>query len=112
MNFIVKKIRRAFNVAAWTYLPPCRDIVKIVSASLDRKLTLSEKTILRLHLAACEPCAKYMDQSKLLSSAAHAIDDGLKNDLYAGRLSDDTRERIKNILKASSSLFALVLAVL
>jgi hypothetical protein len=53
-----------------------------------------------------------MDQSKLLSYAAHTMDDDLKSDLYAGRLSDEARERIKDILKASSGLFALVLAVL
>ena len=112
MNWIIQKTRRAFNVAVWTYLPPCKDIVKIISASLDRKLTLRERAVLKLHLVACEPCVKYLDQSKLLSSAAHTIDDDLKNDLYAGRLSDEARERIKNILKASSSLFAVILAVM
>ena len=112
MNWIVKKIRRAFNVAAWTSLPPCKDIAKIISASLDRKLTLRERIILKLHLAACELCVRYLNQSQLLRSAAHSIDEDLESDLYAKRLSDDARERIKNILKASSGVFALVLAVL
>ena len=112
MNWIAKKIRRAFNVAAWTYLPPCKDVVKIISASLDRKLTVRERIILKLHLAACEPCVRYMDQSHLLSSAAHTMDSDLKSDLYAGRLSDEARERIKDILKASSGLFALIVAVM
>jgi hypothetical protein len=112
MKWILKKIRRAFNVAAWKYLPPCKDIVKIISASLDRNLTFRERIILKLHLAACEPCVRYLDQSKLLSRAAHAIDEDLKGDLYSGRLSEDARERIKNILKASSGLFAFVLAVM
>jgi hypothetical protein len=112
MNWITRKLRRAFNVAAWTHLPPCKEIVKIISASLDRKLTFRERIILKLHLAACEPCARYMDQSQLLSSAAHTIDENLKNDLYAGRLSDEARERLKDILKASSGLFAFILAVM
>jgi hypothetical protein len=112
MKWIVKKIRHAFNVAAWTYLPPCKDIVKIISASLDRNLTFRERTILKLHLAACEPCVRYLDQSRILGTAAHTIDDELINDLYAGRLSDDARERIKDILKASSGLFALIVAVM
>ena len=112
MNWIVNKLRRTLYVAAWRYLPPCKDIVKIISASLDRKLTLRERLIMKLHLAACEPCVRYLDQSKLLSTAAQTIDEELKNDLYAGRLSDDARERIKNILKASSGLFAFVFVVL
>jgi hypothetical protein len=40
------------------------------------------------------------------------MDQELKNDLYAGRLSDDARDRIKNMLKASSGLFALLIVVL
>ena len=99
-------------MAAWTYLPPCKDIVKIVSASLDRKLTIRERIILKLHLAACEPCVRYLDQSQLLSHAAHQIDDELKNDFYAGRLSNDARDRIKNIIKASSGLVAVLVAVI
>jgi len=112
MKWILKKIRRAFNVAAWTYLPPCKEIVKIITASLDRKLTLRERIVLKLHLAACEPCVHFLDQSQLLSSAAHSMDDKLKSELYAGRLSHEARERIKDILKASSGLFALLIAVM
>ena len=44
--------------------------------------------------------------------AAHTIDDKLKSDLYAGRLSDDARERIKDVLKASSGLFAFMLVMM
>jgi hypothetical protein len=112
MKWIAKKIRRIFNVAAWTYLPPCKEIVKIITASLDRKLTIRERIVLKLHLAACKPCVHFLDQSHLLSSAAHTMDPDLKNDLYAGRLSDDARDRIKNMLKASSGLFALLIVVL
>ena len=98
-----------FNVAAWTYLPACKEIVKIISASLDRKLTLRERLILKLHLMACEPCVRYLDQSQLLSNAAHQLDDELKSDLYEGRLSEEARQRIKNILNASTGLLALLL---
>jgi hypothetical protein len=101
-----------FNLAAWTYLPPCKEIVKIISASLDRKLTLRERLILKLHLAACEPCVRYMDQSHFLSNAVHQIDDEVKSDLYSGRLSDEARDRIKDILRASAGLFALLVVCL
>ena len=101
-----------FNVAAWTYLPPCKEIVKIITASLDRKLTIRERMILKLHLAACKPCVHFLDQSHLLSSTSKTMEPELKNDLYAGRLSDDARERIKNMLKASSGLFAFLIVVL
>lgn len=86
-------------------LPPCKEIVKIVSASLDRRLSIRERLLMKLHLVACQPCVRYMEQSHFLSSAAHVLDDGLKDELFTGRLSDEARERIKNVLKTSASLF-------
>ena len=99
---IKEKIRRAFNVAVWRYLPPCKEIVKIVSASLDRRLTLRERVIMRLHLAACEPCEMYLEQSEYLSSATHKLDDRLKEEVFAGRLTDEARQRIKEALRTST----------
>ncbi|MEO8042164.1 MAG: zf-HC2 domain-containing protein [Acidobacteriota bacterium] len=109
---IIQKLRRARNLFILRTLPPCKDIVKIVSASLDRKLTIRERAVMRLHLLACKPCVRYMEQSHFLSSAASQLDDNLKDDLFTGRLSDEARDRIKNALKASTGLFALVLATL
>ena|SRR5437867_4114564 len=109
MNWILTKIRQRFNVATWTYLPPCKEIVKIISASLDRKLSIRERLILKIHLLACKPCVRYFEQSNLLSNAAHHIDDELKSDLYSGRLNDEARDRIKNIIKASAGLFAFLI---
>ncbi|HEY2865461.1 MAG TPA: zf-HC2 domain-containing protein [Pyrinomonadaceae bacterium] len=98
-------MKRAFNVATWHFLPACKEIVKIISASIDRKLTVRERFVMRLHLAACEPCVHYLEQSQLLSSAARTIDQHLKSDLYAGQLSNEAREQIRNMLKASAKLF-------
>ena len=92
-------------------LPPCKEIVKIVSASLERPLTLRERFLMRLHLVACKPCVRYMEQSQFLSSAVTQMDDHLKDELFTGRLSDDARDRIKNILKTSAGLFAILVAV-
>ena len=109
---IIQKLRRARNLFLLRTLPPCKEIVKIVSASLDRPLTFKERAVMKLHLVACKPCVRYMEQSRFLSSAASQLDDQLKDELFTGSLSEDARERIKDILKASSGLFALVLAVL
>lgn len=95
---IKQKIRRSVNLAIVRYLPPCKEIVQIVSASFDRRLTFREKTILRLHLYACRPCARYFEQSKFLSKATHELDDKLKEDVFSGRLSDEARRRIKTTL--------------
>jgi hypothetical protein len=107
---IIQRLRRARNLLLLRTLPPCKDIVKIVSASLDRPLTFKERTVMRLHLVACKPCVRYLEQSQFLSSAASQLDDQLKEELFTGRLSEDARDRIKNVLKSSAGLFALILA--
>ena len=109
---IIQKLRRARNLFILRTLPPCKEIVKIVSASLDRKLTLRERTVMRLHLVACKPCGRYMEQSHFLSSAASQLDDDLKDDLFTGKLSDEARDRIKNVIKTSAGLFALLIAAI
>jgi hypothetical protein len=105
---IIQKLRRARNLFILRTLPPCKEIVKIVSASLDRKLTLRERTVMRLHLVACKPCVRYMEQSQFLGSAASQLDENLKDELFTGRLSDEARDRIKNVLKTSAGLIALL----
>jgi hypothetical protein len=109
---IIHKIRRARNLFILRTLPPCKEIVKIVSASLDRPLSFRERTLMKLHLLACKPCVRYMEQSQFLSSAVTQLDEQLKDELFTGRLSNEARERIKNVLKTSASLFAFVLATL
>lgn len=106
-NGILIKLKRIRNLAILRVLPPCKEIVQIVSASLDRRLTLREKFLMKLHLVACRPCVRYFEQSVFLNDAAHHMDDHLKEDLFAGKLSDDARARIKNALKTSAGLLAI-----
>ena len=109
---ILQRLRRARNLFILRTLPPCKEIVKIVSASLDRPLSFRERTVMKLHLIACKPCVRYFEQSSFLSSAASKLDENLKEDLFTGRLSDEARDRIKNAVKSSAGLFALLLATL
>ena len=53
-----------------------------------------------------------MEQSHFLSSAVTQMDEHLKDELFTGRLSNDARDRIKNILKTSAGLYAILVAVL
>ena len=108
---IIQKLRRARNLFILRTLPPCKEIVKIVSASLDRKLTIRERAIMKLHLVACRPCVRYLEQSRFLSSAASQLDEHLKDELFTGRLSEDARKRIKDIVQRSAGLFALCFAL-
>jgi putative zinc finger protein len=98
---IKQRLLRARNLAILRSLPPCKEVVKIVSASLDRPLTLREKLIMRLHLIACRPCVRYMEQSEFLSHATETLDDKLREEVFTGRLNDEARRRIKDILMSA-----------
>ncbi len=96
-----QRMRRAVNRAVLRRMPPCKEVVKIISASLDRPLTLKEKFIVRLHLLTCRPCERYLQQSEFLQKATHQLDDKLKEDVLTGRLSDEARARIKDLLRSA-----------
>ena len=47
----------------------CREASRLISAGLDAKLTLSQRTSLRLHLALCDTCNKLKAQFEFLRRA-------------------------------------------
>ena len=96
---IKQRLIRARNLWILRHLPPCKEIVQIVSASLDRRLTLRERFIMRIHLIACRPCVRYMQQSEFLSKATHHLEEKLKEEVFTGQLTDEARQRIKDVLR-------------
>ena len=100
---ITQKILRPFRRAILRTFPSCKEIVRIISASLDRPLTLREKVLMKMHLAACKPCVRYLNQSEFVSDAIKIMDEAEKMDLFAGSLSGAARARIKNALTAAAS---------
>jgi hypothetical protein len=49
--------------------PTCREVHRLTSEALDRKLTLVERTRVRLHLLVCEACTRFTGQMDLLRRA-------------------------------------------
>lgn len=98
---IKQKVNKVFRRAILRTFPSCKEIVHIISASLDRPLTLREKFLMRMHLLACKPCVRYLDQSEFVSNAFRIMDESEKMDLFSGSLSDSARSRIKAALKSA-----------
>jgi hypothetical protein len=97
-----------FNVAVWTYLPPCKEMVQTASDSLDRKLGPMERVIFKLHLMACEPCVKYLEQSKFIRKAIEEMEAEEIAVTERPTLSEEARERMKQMLRNSAGLLALL----
>ena len=95
-------LKRKYNRWVWKNLPPCKEIVPIISQSHDKKLTWREKIVLKMHLAACPPCVRYLKQINFLSGAFHHSDEKLLQIDPTFKLSETARDRIKNSLKTSA----------
>ena len=52
---------------------PCREVTRLVSQGLDRRLGFGERVALRLHFAICEGCGTFERQMKLLRQGARQL---------------------------------------
>jgi hypothetical protein len=80
--------------------PDCREAVRMQSDALDRPLSFSQRTGLRLHLLICKWCRRYARQIKFLRHVAHQSEDvhPLEQTLPV-----EARERIKQALNAGKN---------
>lgn len=86
------KMKHSLRYFLLRRLPPCQQIVKQVSESMERKLTLRERIDLKLHLWICAWCQWYLEHIHLIHDVAPTHDP----DLMSGpSLSPEARERIK-----------------
>lgn len=102
---IVKKLKWQLILWLARRLPDCRRLTRSLGESLDRKPSLRERIVLRLHLITCEACALYFDQIKFLHEALSLLgkrpdgDDGMTQSM-----SRESKERIKSVLRRSIGL--------
>ncbi len=71
----------------------CKQASKLVSQSLDRPLTWSEKAMLRLHLLMCNPCTQFKRQLNMLRTALQRIRNSTEHDSTI-KLPLDVKNRI------------------
>jgi hypothetical protein len=51
----------------------CKEVSRLVSASLDRPLSLRERFRLRLHVWRCGPCGNFAGQMRLMRAAMRRL---------------------------------------
>jgi hypothetical protein len=77
-------------------LKPCRQIVPLLSKSLERQLSIREWLVVRLHLLFCAWCVRYLKQVEFIAKVLRA---GRATNELAVELPADARERILTSLK-------------
>ena len=77
------------------HTPKCREMVRILSDSMDRPMPLSMRIKKRLHYLICCWCQRYEQQLYYLRETASAFPEHADNSSDA-RLSPSAKTRIKN----------------
>jgi hypothetical protein len=94
-----KKATHAVRYFLLRRLPTCKEMVALMSQSMERPLTLRERVLLKLHLWVCAWCVWYLEQLRLLRSALRArVADAEAAAPRGASLSPEARERIKRSL--------------
>ncbi len=57
----------------------CKEVSRLVSQGLDRRLGFGERLRLRVHLAICKGCANYSRQMAFLRRAVARLGDASKS---------------------------------
>lgn len=76
----------------------CKEISKLVSDSLDRKLPVRQRIGVRFHLMMCSMCRAYEKQTHLLRKMMHSYARLKDGNTASEHLSEQARQRIKKAL--------------
>jgi hypothetical protein len=78
--------------------PKCREVVRILSQSMDSKLSLTMRIKLRLHYLICAWCQRYEKQLHALRNFVSSLPDHVE-DSAVDTLSPTAKERLKEALR-------------
>ena len=77
----------------------CKEVSRKVSESMDRSLPLPQRMMIRFHFAMCKYCARSQKQLLIIRQALQAEETLPAGDGVSESLSQDARERLKQLLK-------------
>jgi hypothetical protein len=97
---VYDKIKHSIRWWLLRRLPTCKQTVKTMSESLERRLTLSERISVKLHLWICLWCFWYIEQLQLLRTTIRikAEQEPNLDSPSLPSLSSEARERMKQNL--------------
>src|SRR6266850_5890973 len=97
---IYLSIRKAARLRLLRRQPPCREMVPLMSQSLERRLGLREWLSLHLHLIVCAWCDRYLKQVRFLRHLIRLQNDSIDEETLPHlSLSSEARARIAQSIK-------------
>ncbi len=77
-------------------------MVKIITASLDDKLSWREWILMKIHLISCDPCVNFLKQIRFIRSVLGRSEERLEQEGTPIHLSHDARKRMKDALNTAA----------
>lgn len=102
---IFENLRRRLLIGLAHRLPPCEEITPLISAAMEKSLSLRQCVLIKLHLFTCGLCRRYKLQLHFMRDTAqiHGRDTQAENSLLRQTLTSEARERMKRALQVPSS---------
>lgn len=79
-------------------LPPCKEVIRLASESNERRLTIRERVLMRLHFWVCDWCQRYMDQTRSIRRACIRMGRNTAR-FHTRRMPEESRLRLKRRLR-------------
>ena len=80
------------------HTPKCREVIKLLSQSMEVKLPITTRIKLRLHYLICAWCQRYEEQLRALRKIASLFPERA-DDCCPETLPDSSKERLKQALR-------------
>jgi hypothetical protein len=84
------------------HTPKCREVIKLLSQSMEVKLPITTRIKLRFHYLICIWCQRYEKQLRALRKIASSLPERV-DDCCPETLPDSSKERLKQALRESKS---------
>jgi hypothetical protein len=83
-------------------LPACKDVTRLASDTMERKLSLRQRFEFKLHLMICSLCMRYVLQLRAMHEIAHQHAARMETGAAkpSSLLSPAARERMKRAMQA------------
>ena len=82
------------------HTPKCREVIKLLSQSMEVKLPITTRIKLRFHYLICAWCQRYEKQLRALRKIASSFPERV-DDCCPETLPDSSKERLKQALRES-----------
>jgi hypothetical protein len=82
--------------------PPCKEVTRLLSQSMDRRLPTRKRLGIWLHFTVCDFCMRYAKHLAFIRQASRSIPEHLA-EISPASLPDAARERIRHKLGGAKS---------